>query len=279
MRTALGISGLFLLGGLAACGGGSGNGARGPAPTTTMTSTVTPTASAPAPAGTATPTTTAMPASATPTGAPIGTVVTGASSALVPPDAPTTKPVPAEQGQGCYGLQDAGFNYQDCTRFASPLGTAIAFAEVSGTMERDLVYTVTGSTARLALRATRTLPPSNNGGNESRNYSPDTTRVQASDLADDNTPKAVFYTPVDSSQTPTAYQSLDVVEADGKVVLHRNLHGGVARKAFGGGLETWTPVGGTRAEHAVFQYRGGAWRLTASGVVNSDTIPEGTGEF
>lgn len=277
MRTALGVSGLFLLGGLAACGGGSGNGARGPAPTTTMTSTVTPTASAPA--GIATPTTTATPASTAPTGAPIGTVVTGASSALVPPAAPTSKTPTSEQGAACYGLLDAGFGDQNCLRFSSKAGTAVALVEVAGTMERDLVYTVTGSTARLALRATRTLPPSANGENASRNYSPDSTRLQASDLANDNTPKAVFYTPVDSSQSPTAYQSLDVVEADGKVVLHRNLHGGVARKAFGGGLETWTPDGATRAEHAVFQYRGGAWRLTASGVVNSDTIPEGTGEF
>jgi len=207
----------------------------------------------------------------------VGLAVTGAGSALTAPGVPTTKTLTGTQYPNCYGLADAGFGYQSCMKVASQLGTAVAFVEVRGASERDLMYTISGAVAHLALRGVRTLPANPNA---SGNYSPSATEVFSSDLANDNTVKAVFYTPVASSNgSASAFASVDVAEADGKVVLHRNLAGGVARRAFGGGLETWTPATASNATHDTFQYRQGAWRLSASATVSSDTIPNNTGTF
>ncbi len=162
-------------------------------------------------------------------------------------------------------------------KVVSPLGSAVAFVEVRSGSERDLMYTISGATAHLALRAVRALPAN---PDRSDDYSPSATEVLGSDLANDNTSKAIFYTPVASSSiSTTAFVTVDVVEASGTVVLHRNLAGGVARKAFGGGLETWTPEPGGRAIHDIIQFRQGAWRLAVSAPVGSDTIPVNTGAF
>jgi hypothetical protein len=223
------------------------------------------------------PPTVASTAPSVPASASAGLVVTGAGSTLTPPGAPTTKAISASQSPNCYALADAGFNDQGCVKITSLLGTAVAIVEVQGSNERDLVYTVAAATAHLALRSTRVLPTSPNA---SGNYNPAATEVSSSDLANDNTTKAVFYAPISSSSgTNSAFTSVDVVEGDGKVVLHRNLAGGVARKAFGGGLETWTPAAASQATHDTFQYRQGAWRLTASAAVSSDAIPDSTGSF
>jgi hypothetical protein len=198
----------------------------------------------------------------------VGEIVTGSGTAFRAPATRVTKTYADEAYyENCHGLADAGYYVEGCTLAQSTAGAALGLVETVGTLERDLVYTVHGPTATLALSATRTVPKPQGGG-----YSPDATRVETADLALDNTPKLVFYTPVLSATYVNAYDSVDVVEATGRVVIHRDLDGGLATRAFGGGLETWVPYGG-QVERDIVQWRSGAWRISAADVVGKDAVP------
>jgi hypothetical protein len=202
--------------------------------------------------------------------------VDGSQSPLTVPHAPTVKSVTSQQGSNCYGLVDAGFSYRECDEYTSPLGTAVAMVETQGRNERDLVWTIKGTRANLALREARTLPADQNG---QAGADPAATHLTTGDLANDNTTKAIFYEPVATGTYTSAFQGVDVVEANGNVVLHRNLQGGVASQAFGGGLDTWTPDGAGYATYATFQYKSGAWRLAASERIATSALPTFTGNF
>lgn len=269
---------------LVACSGGGRGGATAPGgspPPAVPTVVVSPSVvvspvpvPVPVPA-TGGPTAPPPPPAASPSGAPIGLVVTGAGSTLTRPDAPTTKPYDPNSAQ-CSGLLDPGFALARCATATSKAGTAVGLVEASGADERDLVWSVRGGTASLVLRRTRQLPFAGQGcaGSYCNQAS---TSVVSSDLAGDAAPKLVMTVPAVSGTgmdiEANGLTDLDVVVASGQVVLHRNMKGGYARKAFGGGLETYTPAPGGRAEHDVFQYRGGAWRLTSTEIVSSDKIP------
>ncbi len=276
MRTSTVLLGVVLLGGVSACSHGSPKVVVIHAPPVSASPSTSP-----SPSASATPSVTAKATSpsSTLTGAPLGTVLTGAGSALTKPGATTTKTLGKQLN--CFGLLDPGFNEQYCSAFSSKNGSSYAVVETQRDSERDLVYTATpGNKVTLTLRGTRTLPPNPNSNSGGGSYRPGTDSISLSDLNNDNTPKAIFLTPTSATaQSPTPLQTLDVVEANGHVVIHRELRGGTARKAFGGGLETWTPAGSNRAEHAVIQYQRQAWRLTSAGDVSSDSIPASTGQF
>lgn len=246
-------------GALATGCGGSSSGA-GPPPasppaTVTTTATPTPTASSPPPGG----------------GSDVGAAVSSAGTTLTPPGAPTTKRVGSSSDDDCYGLLDHHFNEDLCTQFHSKLGTAVVLIENQGHQERDLVYRLKGSHAELALRRIRHVSMGTQG-----NFPENSTDVMISDLADDNTPKAILLVPTSGSDTSEAYDDLDVVEASGTVVIHQNLHGGVARKAFGGGLETYTPAGAGKARHRIIRYRDSAWHIVLDNRVSSSHVPDDT---
>lgn len=240
---------------LAACGGSSSSGQPSPQGTTTVTA-----GASPSPTSGAT-------SSNTNAGEP---AVNGAGTTLTPPRAPTTKAVSHSEDDNCYGLLDAHFRFGWCERYHSKLGTAVALVEYQNSQERDLVYKVQGATADLALRRVRTA------NSDAQDDNPAISNLEISDLVNDNTPKAIFEVPAGSGDNE-AYDNLDVVEASGVVVLHLDLHGGVARKAFGGGLETYTPAAAGRATQRIYRYTAGAWRLASHRSINSDRIPDNTG--
>ena len=268
----------FLLAASSAALTGCTSGGR-PAPartvTATATATVTATASVTATA-TVTREVTVAPVSAAPVGLTVGqSVGGGGDSVFSSPASPVTKHYvdDGESYLNCDGLLDAGYQSQGCVEVHSALGTAVGLVELDGTRERDLVYTIAGSTARLALTASRSVPAV-----ASEYYNPDATRLQSSDLAEDNTAKLIFYTPIFSTTYVNAYESIDVIEASGDMVLHRDLNGGVARQAFGGGLEEWVPTPAS-VVHAVIKWSGGAWRVTVSEYVRATDVPSQTGTF
>jgi len=202
--------------------------------TSTTPPTTPPTAAATTPASSAATTGSAAPASAQP-----GLVLTGAGSALTPPGAKTVKML----GDATYAcndrsLTDAGFTSGQCISTSSKVGNALVLTETMGSQERTLAYTLRGRQATLALREVRTVTPATGNGSPSGS-----TSVSVSDLAGDGQSKLVVLTPQGSDTTQVA--AVDVVEASGTVVLHRDLKGGTARKApVGGGLETFTPAAG-----------------------------------
>ncbi|MCU1601199.1 MAG: hypothetical protein JWO22_1908 [Frankiales bacterium] len=197
-------------------------------------------------------------------------VVDGSGSRFTAPNDPTVKQRQnGPPGDHCYGLADADFTTQSCQAFASKLGKAIAVVETRGPEERDLVWTVTDSRASLALRAVRTASSSNGTGKQPGV----TARVSIVDLAEDTTPKAVFLTPKGSGYDAIA--SVDVVEASGMVVIHRDLNGGKAGRAAGGGLQTVVPTGGDKAVESVIQFVNGAWRVTTRKSTTTAAAVEG----
>jgi len=211
----------------------------------------------------------------------IGLVVDGSGSDLTKPASPTTKALaPGSSGYPiCFGLRDDGFTISYCQKFSSPLGTAVALVEARGTEERTLIWTVSGRTASLALRRVRTLAEPA-GSVNAQDGGAEASRTQLSDINNDRVTALIVQTPAAAGAPNPPLAALDIVQASGTVGLHRNLHNGVARKALGGGLETWTPTGAGNAEHTVFEYRGGAWRVVADTPESSDRIPYSTyGQF
>jgi len=211
----------------------------------------------------------------------IGLVVDGSGSDLTKPASPTTKALaPGSSGYPtCFGLRDDGFTISYCQKFSSPLGTAVALVEDRATEERTLIWTVSGRTASLALRRVRTLAEPA-GSVNAQDGGAEASRTQLSDINNDRVTALIVQTPAAAGAPNPPLAALDIVQASGIVGLHRNLHNGVARKALGGGLETWTPTGAGNAEHTVFEYRAGAWRVVADTPESSDRIPYSTyGQF
>src|SRR5581483_11700709 len=91
--------------------------------------------------------------------------------------------------------------------------------------------------------------------------------AQVSDVAQDNDPKIVvaYHDPtVANAGTGLTLDGIDVVEATGTVVVHRDLSHGQAAEATGGGLETWSRLDGTSPllyRHQVSRYHDGDWRI------------------
>lgn len=246
--------------------------ASSPSPAATsaaVTSTTPPTAAATTPASSAATTSSAAPASAQP-----GLVLTGAGSALTPPGAKTVKML----GDATYAcndrsLTDAGFTSGQCISTSSKVGNALVLTETMGSQERTLAYTLRGRQATLALREVRTVTPATDNGSPSG-----ATSVSVSDLAGDGQSKLVVLTPQGSDTTQVA--AVDVVEASGTVVLHRDLKGGTARKApVGGGLETFTPAAGGKVKDTVIRFTDGQWRLASSRTIDTTEVPTNGGQF
>ncbi|MHB1534895.1 MAG: hypothetical protein ACYC1D_09875 [Acidimicrobiales bacterium] len=219
-------------------------------PSSATTATTTATTAPPA---------TAPPATAPPTTTLIGLVLNGNGATLVPPASPTTVPF----NGACQALIDPGF-YGACVTVTAPSGTIGAITESQqnqgganvAIQERDLVYRRVGGTYSLALR--RVTTATNGAGN--------TSTLWESDVNRDGDPKAVFVTPAPNSQYGN---ELDVVEATGVVTLYRQLHGGFATIAPGGGLETFVPSSTSGYDEAVIKYSGGAWRIASTAHVSA----------
>lgn len=249
-RWAAGIA-VFALG-LEGCGGGDG-------PKQAVTTTVVDTAA---------PTTSSVPTQPTTT---VAAVATGDGAFLTAPTSPTVKPAPT--GASCQALLDDGY-YGSCRLLTAPSGTIAYVSErpenTTGAAEvRVLVWRRQDSGFSLALRWVDTI-------DNSRDALPS---LRAIDLAQDNDPKvvAVFYEPGSGGSPSTAtVEAVDVVEASGVVTLHRTLDHGVARQATGGGLETWSRLGGSGSDrflHEIIRYKGDAWRVETSEEVAADTVP------
>lgn len=273
------------LGVATACGGSGGSTGRAlppppaaspagsassPTPAATSAAPSVPATTAPtAPASSAATTSSAAPASAQP-----GLVLTGAGSALTPPGAKTVKML----GDATYAcndrsLTDAGFTSGQCISTSSKVGNAVVLTETMGSQERTLAYTLRGRQATLALREVRTVTPAIGNGSPSGS-----TSVSVSDLAGDGQSKLVVLTPQGSDTTQVA--AVDVVEASGTVVLHRDLKGGTARKApVGGGLETFTPAAGGKVQDTVIRFTDGQWRLASSRTIDTTEVPTSAGQF
>jgi hypothetical protein len=101
-----------------------------------------------------------------------------------------------------------------------------------------------------------------------------------SDLAKDGAPKLVLITTtVAAPGLPNdRLRQIDVVEASGVVVVHRDLRYGVARRADGihGGLRTWSaattnPYG--NYTETTIRYQDGAWRIVGQRAVQPRDVP------
>lgn len=215
--------------------------------------------------------------SATPTSA-VGLVVNGNGTDLTAPQSATTRTIPhSTLASTCYGLGfDPGFA-GGCNLVDSRLGKAVLQIEAKGTEERTLLWTLDGNRANLALRRVRTLAEPAGSVNAQDGGALDT-RSLSSDINNDGTRAFVVETPSGGGGKPPL-ATLDVVQTSGLVGLHRDLHGGYAQKANGGGLETWTALDNGRFEHSVFQYQSGQWRIVADGTVEKRQVPTNTGGF
>jgi hypothetical protein len=151
----------------------------------------------------------------------------------------------------------------------SQFGTAAAVNEgksvPSGPFdERSLVYHRVGTEWQLALRAAFVVHPGEGAP-----------RAVVADLAGDGINKFVFVFP--NGSDPTFFKAIDVVEADGNVVLHVTLIRGKARQAAGGGVEVWIPEhGDTLYRHEVIRYQDGAWRVVSSDDALASQLPVST---
>lgn len=201
----------------------------------------------------------------------IGLAVNGTGATLTAPTAPTT----AIYSSDCEELVDPGF-FGSCRVITAPSGTMAAIVEqqrgasagASGgpapIQERDLVYHRVGDRWSLALRR------------EFTSTSGDETDLWQSDVNRDGDPKAVFVTPATNA---TYGQELDVVEANGTVTLFRELKGGFATIAAGGGLETFVPDT-TGYTATVIRYTAGAWRVASVTAMSAtQAVPDSEGPF
>jgi len=275
---------------LVACGGGSKGGGGGgtqsgqalPAPVAPSVTVVVSASPSPVPAtGSAgargTPGAPATPgtpsAAAPPSAAGVGLVVDGTGTTLTGPAAPTNRGLAGKVGNDCYGLVDGGFSENSCAQLGGAKVAAVLVVETkrngSGTEERDLLYTVKGDTGALALRRVRQVAGAR--------YDASGTATAADLDGDGVSNAAVLTTPsaaASGAVSGTPLETLDVVTSGGAVSLHRDLHGGVARQAFGGkGLELFTPRPDGRVDHGTFQLKADRWTLILSEVVSTDKVP------
>jgi hypothetical protein len=248
MQHSLAGIGLVVVGALLVAGCGSSK--KSAAPPTTTTSVAATTTSGPPPAPPTSP-----PAPTTPpTTTVVGLVLTGAGTTFTAPSAPTV----VAYNSNCNTLIDPGF-YGSCLTVTSASGTLAAIVEqqketyqqgqpiVTG-QERDLVYRLVGNQYSLILRRI----PVASGEAE--------TRLFASDIMRDGDSKAIFVTPAPNGEFGN---ELDVVDTSGSVTLVRQLHGGFADVASGGGLQTYVPDPAGGYDEAVIDYRNGAWRIVS----------------
>lgn len=237
--------------GLAACSSSSHHGT-----STTTTSSTTSTSSPTTTAAGAGSTTTAPGTTAPGTTAPhnvVGLVVSGAGNTLTAPASPTV----VAYNPNCHALVDPGFS-GSCLTITAPSGTIAAIVEqqrstyqagqpTPPSQERDLVYHRQGNNYALTMRR---APVTNQS--ESRLYESDVNR--------DGDVKAVFVSP---ATNPQYANELDVVEGTGAVTLYRQLHGGFATIASGGGLEAFVPDASQGYDQTVIRYTSGAWRIVS----------------
>ncbi|HWE54632.1 MAG TPA: hypothetical protein VG435_03930 [Acidimicrobiales bacterium] len=197
--------------------------------------------------------------------------LTGQGATLTRPGAPTSR----GDTSNCRMLIDPGF-YGSCRVISAPSGSIAAIVEqqqltnggnqggASPLQERDLVYRHVGSTWSLVLRRAST----STAGAESQLWQSDVNR--------DGDPKAVFVRPAPNEMYG---EEIDVVEASGSVTLYRQLQGGFATIAPGGGLETFVPDSAGYLE-TVIRFSGGAWRIASVAQVSqSQAQANGEGPF
>lgn len=200
-------------------------------------------------------------------------MVDGSGTALTKPDKPTRAPAAGDQ-QSCFGLLDKGFSVLSCVPLGGGTLTAVGLVETSpesaGLQERTLLWTVKGEQASLALRRVRQLP----GGPQ---RFADEASAQGADFDASGVQQAVVFTtpgPGGTGYIQRPLATLDVATSSGTVALHRDLHGGVARQAFGGrGIEVYSPRADGKADHGTFRLVQQSWRLVASDVIPSDRVP------
>ncbi len=202
-------------------------------------------------------------ASASGTAPPQGSVVSSRGTLLTPPMSPTTRPVSAD----C-DLLDPGW-HGTCGILESKFGVAAAVNEgkaaPSGAFdERSLVYRRTGNEWELVLRSAFVVQPGQGAP-----------RAVVVDLAGDGIKKFVVVFP--NPDDPTFMKAIDVVEANGNVVIHVTLNRGKARQAGGGGVEVWIPEkGDSTYRHEIIRYQDGAWRVVSSEIAPASQLPQGT---
>jgi len=247
------VLGVALIVVVLAGGGGKGASSAGHPTSTGLVATTAPQAPSSAP------TTTPVPTSSTSVPSAVGLVVNGSGNTFTSPSAPTVVPFSAD----CRALVDPGF-FGQCLTVSAPTGTIAAIVEqqrrdyqpgqpIAAGQERDLVYRRQGATYALVLRRT----PEPNGSGETRLYESDVNR--------DGDPKAVFVTPAPNARYGT---ELDLVEGSGVVTLYRQLHGGFAGVAAGGGLDSFVPDPSQGYDEAVIRFGSGAWRIVSDARVS-----------
>jgi hypothetical protein len=190
-----------------------------------------------------------------------GAYVEGEGRWLTAPDQTVTKTVTPS----CAGLYDEGWQ-ADCHRFDSRLGDAEVVYQRKGVEEQVLIYVHRGATsAELALRAA----DKDGAGFDAT--------VDAVDLAGDGIPRilvkmrAVDPDPADGVDPPL---QADVVEPNGKIVVHLNLWAGRSgtadvRPVANQGLEVLDCPGDcvptAPLRRRLIAWRDGAWRVVSEG--------------
>ena len=194
----------------------------------------------------------------------LGAVLSGLGSSFKPPLEPSYQPYSGN----CAQLVDPAFRGK-CVSAVGAGGEVAGIVEVETggagkvRQERDLVWRRAGR--RWALAEVHVSNVCLNGlGCSASPGLP--TLLWRDDLARNGTPGLVFVLP---SDRPGFARELDVVPEDGKVALYRDLGGGFAVAASGGGLVAYTP-GASEAvpadnlfDQVLVRWSNGHWRLVS----------------
>ena len=213
------------------------------------------------------PTTTTAPASTT-AAAP---VVDGTGAVLTPPVAPATRSRP--DGAACASMALTGYSAR-CGEVQDGSDTLVWLVErhaATGGLRVSVLRPVGERRYTVVLSALDDGP-----GGPARFSSVD---VRTADLSADGTPEIVFGF---RNQGSGAILDLDVVDAPGRVVVHRTLDKGRA-EAREGRLDDWAAEFGpsdaaccpSRYRHGVVRRTEGAWRLVSSALVPPSDVPDG----
>jgi len=235
--------------------------------TTTERGTTVPLQPVPTPPPEATPTTTAGPSTTTAAAA----VVDGQGAVLTRPSSPSTRS--RGEGAACASMAMTGYSAR-CGEVQDGSTTLVWLVErhsVTGGLRASVLRPVGDRRYTVVLAAVDDGP-----GGPARFSS---VEVHTADLSADGTPEIVVGF---RNQGSAAILDLDVVDAPGRVVVHRTLDKGRA-ELHEGRLDDWAAEFGpndaaccpSRYRHGVVRRAEGAWRLVSSTLETPSQVPDG----
>lgn len=192
----------------------------------------------------------------------LGPSIDGSGAVLLPPGAPTSRPL--SPGSSCQGLADRGASDVRCDHFRAKGGDLIWLTQST---REGVLGSGRGRSVHVFQRSgpgqwTAVLEKLDVGGDQFRSIN-----VRVVDVSGDGHQDAVF----GFRSASSGLLAVDVVEGPGAVTAHRDASNGSARVS-PGQIDLWS-VSGASTTHEVIRVVAGSYRVVSSQPVSGGEVP------